>query len=64
MNLTGRHGVRRYPFRGGLVTLIAGERSTENVVPEFELDSDVPVEIIIYVAGKVITRSLPGKQNG
>ncbi len=64
VNLTGRHGVRRYPFRGGLVTLIAGERSTENVVPEFELDSDVPVEIIIYVAGKVITRSLPGKQNG
>ena len=61
-NLTERYGIRRYPFKGGTLTLIAGERLCADEVPEFEIGGNVDADVEIHVAGKVIVRHVRGGQ--
>jgi hypothetical protein len=60
VDLTEAHGIRRYPFKGGSVTLLAGGRTRVSEMPEFTLESTVPVDVEIHVAGRVLTRHLEG----
>lgn len=63
VNLTERHGIRRYPFKGGSLTLICDARADNKTVPAFELESDVPVTVEIHVAGRTLTYELRGDNN-
>ena len=63
VNLTERHGIRRYPFKGGSLTLLCDARADNNTVPAFELYSEVPVTVEIHVAGKTLTYELRGDNN-
>ena len=60
--LTDAHGIRRYPFKGGSVTLLAGGRTSASELPEFTLESTVPVDVEIHAAGKTFIRHLGGTE--
>ena len=62
VNLTEAHGIRRYPFKGGTVTLLAGGRTCVSEMPEFTLESAVPVDVEIHVAGQTIIKHLEGSE--
>lgn len=60
--LTDAHGIRRYPFKGGSVTLLAGGRTSASELPEFTLESTVPVDVEIHAAGKTFIKHLGGTE--
>ena len=49
------------PF-GGSVTLLAGGRTSASELPEFTLESTVPVDVEIHAAGKIFIRHLGGTE--
>lgn len=64
VELTEEHGVKKYPFLDGELTLIAKSRKSAEIVPEFILSSSVDAEVEIHAAGKILTRKIgPGKQD-
>ena len=58
LNLSEAHGIRRYPFKGGFVTLLAGETTPEGVLPNFTLESTVPVTVEIHAGGKIYKKEI------
>ena len=58
LNLSEAHGIRRYPFKGGCVTLLAGETPEDGRLTNFTLESTVPVTVEIHAGGKIYKKEI------